>query len=454
MEPNTFRDKLYNHSERVPTASWERIEAALPPEKDKLRYPLFWFFLFASLLAGGTLMVLSSKWNQPASVPEPPQEQPTLSLNAHSNTVATSGSPNTAIPVSTDEHHSPYIDDNTHISTAFNETSASKAKQAGLNKSTRHAINTATPPAIHPGEHAMAHAEFKLTDSENANAESTNRSLVFVEPLSRANAALEHSSSISIEVAAPTDLSCYKFSKTGARLGWSLDLFAGPGWSPNSFEANNAESSVYRQARETTERNQYAWTAGARVNLHFRNGLKFSSGIQYDQVGDIFDYTDTLATQSTTRIDSFFSADGTFLYADTNRILVFGTLIKKIHNTYRFLDIPLLIGYELPLNRSLLFLHAGPVINVASSHEGQILDPMLHPRSITEGANNRLNAYKTKIGVSLYLGAGLLLPMTEQLSFLVEPRLTYRMKSITLDGYPLNEKRHNAALQLGLRYHL
>jgi hypothetical protein len=133
--------------------------------------------------------------------------------------------------------------------------------------------------------------------------------------------------------------------------------------------------------------------------------------------------------------------------------LIFGTLIKKIHNTYRRLDIPLLIGYEMPMGRSTLMLNIGPVINLTSSHKGQILDPMLHPRYITPGKPMAINAYKTSLGLSLYLSAGALFPLTDHISGLVEPRFLYRVKPVTVDSYALKEHRHYAGLNLGIRYH-
>lgn len=250
-----------------------------------------------------------------------------------------------------------------------------------------------------------------------------------------------------------TDIHCYKFSKNTGNLVWSADLYGGPGLSPRTLTDTGAESSVYTHARKATESSAYTWHAGGRVNLQLRNGLTFATGIEYTQAGDVFDYTDTLATQSTTRIDSFFAADGTFLYADTNRILVLGTLIKRVHNTYRYLDIPLLAGIEIPLKRSMLMVHAGPVFNIVSRQEGEILDPALHPRNIDSGRADRLPAYRSSLGLSLYIGGGILFPLTQNLSALVEPRLLYRINPVTLEGYPMTEKRHHAGLSLGLRYH-
>jgi len=251
------------------------------------------------------------------------------------------------------------------------------------------------------------------------------------------------------------DPNCYKFSGIAGNYYISIDGYIGPGISPRSFIAADSESSSYTLARETTESGQYAWSAGARLNLHLKRGLAFRLGLHYDQAGDVFDYTDTLATHSTTQIDSFFSADGTFLYSDTSRILVFGTLIKKIHNTYRHLDIPILASYEMALGRSsTLMFNLGPVFNLSASYEGQILDPMLHPRTITPGSQNELYAYKTSLGISVYIGAGVVFPLTDKLSGLVEPSYLYRIKPVTISSYPLEEHRHFATFNLGLRYFL
>jgi hypothetical protein len=248
------------------------------------------------------------------------------------------------------------------------------------------------------------------------------------------------------------DPNCYKFTGPGGKFALSADLLGGPGFSPKTYEDNSNDSN-YAEARKATESNQYAWSVGARINLHHRSGLTGRLGFIYTQAGDIFDYTDSLATQSTTRIDSFFAADGTFLYAETSQVLILGTLIKKIHNTYRYYDIPLILGYELPISRSNLMLNAGVVLNLTSSHEGQILDPMLHPRSITQGEPGSIDVYKTSLGLGIYLGAGVLFPLTDHLSGIVEPSLLYRLNPVTLDNYPLREHRHYAGLNVGLRYH-
>jgi len=98
-------------------------------------------------------------------------------------------------------------------------------------------------------------------------------------------------------------------------------------------------------------------------------------------------------------------------------------------------------------------LNMGPVLNLTTSVRGQILDPSLTPRHISEREPNHLKAYKNNLGLSFYLGAGALIPLNENFSALIEPRFLYRIKPVTIENYPLKEHRHFAGVNLGIRYH-
>ena len=107
----------------------------------------------------------------------------------------------------------------------------------------------------------------------------------------------------------------------------------------------------------------------------------------------------------------------------------------------------------MPLGRTTFMINAGPVLNLTSSYRGQILDPGLIPQHITPRASNHIEAYKTNLGMSLYLSAGALIPFSEAFSGLIEPRFLYRINPVTVDNYPLKEHRHYAGLNIGIRYH-
>ena len=463
---NIFKEKLYNHTVPVREGLWDAIEAQLPGKKEDRVFPLFWFTLFASTLIGGALMFGISH-NKQSTITLPANSNPVTVQNTSENLQA-NAEPSIVSEINTS---APSATTATSLTQSSGSTSSSSLKNINHNNSnsTNHTTgNITTAKSSTNRKHSIKGSNQNLAtqssslekfNAENATAlnpgsisgerNSVTTSFLSISELAVSSDAIAHREVTSHH----PDPNCYKFSGNTDKYALSADIFAGPGFSPRSFEDTAGESSIYADARKATEHSQYGWSAGGRVNLLFRNGFGARLGLTYTQVGDIFDYTDTLATQSTTRVDSFFASDGTFLYADTSRVLIFGTLIKKIHNTYRYLDIPLLASFELPLGRSLFMINAGPVFNLTSSHEGQILDPNLHPGSITPGDPGEIPVYKTSLGLSVYMGAGVVFPLTDHLSGLVEPSFLYRLKPVTLDSYPLKEHRHYASLNLGIRYH-
>ena len=458
---NMFREKLYHHTVPVRDGLWDAIEAQLPPEKKRKAFPLFWFTLFGTTLLGAAVMIGIFN-NKVSDQPLLEKHQTTPSLiasNSAETSIGTESSSSTHTSTSTStttttiNTSSPTIGSTSISKTSPPETRANKTIIIE-NTSRKKSLKNTTPSSKDHSRIKETPINLGSAAGKAAIAELSLLPNLQMEEISQdgASTLLTGAASSEISLVKP-DPNCYKFSGPGSKFAITADILGGPGFSPKSYEQNSSDDSVYADAREATENYQYAWSAGVRINLHHRSGIKGSLGFLYSQAGDVFDYTDSLATQSTTRIDSFFAADGTFLYEETSQVLILGTLIKKIHNTYKYVDIPLLVGYEMPMGRSSIMLHAGPVFNLTTTHEGQILDPMLHPRYITDGEPGAIDIYKTNLGMSLYFGAGMLFPLTDHLSWLVEPSLLYRLNPVTLDNYPLKEHRHYAGLNVGLRYH-
>lgn len=484
---NIFKQKLYQHTMPVREGLWDAIEAQLPPKKEQRIFPLFWLILFGTTVISGLLMLgifnqdLSSDThalspvassNQDAlsssvntSRPSPPateESTATTSEAIHSNTTPSAS----AYGISTENSSSSTVG-NDLINTPVKRGNKTQLKpesdnykiappaelEIGIKSTSSSQINqsAATHNRESAGTNDVHAADLHALDP----AERSSHHFVTVPflPQQELSVTTEESFLPALETFKP-DPNCYKFSGTSNKLIYSLDVFAGPGFSPKIFEQRDSETNMYADARNATEKHQYGWSTGLRLNLQHRSGFTGRIGLSFTQAGDIFDYTDSLATQSTTRIDSFFAADGTFLYTETSQVLILGTLIKKIHNTYRYLDVPLIIGYEMPIGRATFLVNAGPVFNISSSHQGQILDPSLHPRSIKEGDPGAISVYKSNIGLSLYLGAGYLFPISNHFSGLIEPTFIYRLSPVTLASYPLQEHRHYAGLNLGIRYHI
>ncbi len=471
-DQNYFKEKLFNHTAEVPDELWQKIESQLPANKK--RFPIFWFTLAVGTVLTAAMILWYPNRNE-KTTPEKPTIEEKTDTGATAVSYPTGNQNITGNEVLTSEKSTSSNASSTSITTSSNSTSSTPTNSISENNSRSSSSvppslskrnsdkrykTTNTLPSLSGNTHggsASGNEYAAVPSSFDAVGESYSASLrseVNIEALQSSDITLitDEEDLITISGIRP-DPSCYKFTGESTISPLSLDVFGGPGISPRSFQDAAGELAFYKEARESTEARQYAFSVGARVNYNLKQGYALRVGVLYQQNGDLFDYTDSLATQTTTRVDSFFAADGTFLYADTSRVLILGTLIKKIHNRYTHIDVPLIFSYELPLGRSTIMLNAGPVINLTSSYKGQMLDPGLVPRHFTSGEQNAIKVYKNNLGLSLYLGAGLLLPINEHFSALVEPRFLYRINPVTLDGYPLEEHRHYAGLNVGLRYH-
>lgn len=476
-EANPFKEKLFNHTIPVSDGLWSRIEAELPASPERKRLPLFLIaFTMLLMVAAGTIFWFAVN-NPTIKEQQTPQHNKTIPAEQKPATTPTTlpeASPPTSDVIKPSELN--YTEESIAVFSASKfkhdqpisgNISTNQKHNSNLKSATGVAAkfqNNITSPLNNNSNQthdrtnsANALNVINVEDVTFANNSFSNRYILYSQFISslpfQEIKLLNSLQSLNDLLSIKPDPSCYKFTGQEGKSNLSIDLFAGPGISPRSFKNTSAESTLYATARNETETSRYAWSAGGRVNLKLNNELAVRLGVTYDQTGDVFDYTDTLATKQSTTIDSFFAADGTFQYAETRTILIFGTLIKKIHNRYHHLDIPLLASYELPMGRGTLMLNMGPVINLMTSYRGQILDSSLAPQHITPGEPNALKAYKNYVGLSLYLGVGALIPVNENISALIEPRFMYRINPVTTDEYPLKEYRHFGGVNLGIRYH-
>lgn len=466
----TFKDKLYDYTLPVDEKNWKAIESRLPRQKDNRPFPFFWLFLFTGVVAGALLMTRLSASSRQSNTPD----LDTANTEAVEQSISSASS---SLPFSTHEQvshdlNSTLYESATVTTTSLNHSSSdtkistetvighirsSSSQEVSMKSTSVPKSVTGLSSNISIEKAAPNAGELELR-MQQISASSASHTFAMLDMLPSLEPTGISSSNISPDMEVSPDDECYsyRYGNVATGVAFSIDLLAGPGFSPRSFITTGGESDIYANARNNTEFHQYAFSTGARVNLHLSNGFAARTGFIYHQTGDIFDYKDSLATQTTTRIDSFFAADGTFLYAESVTVVIPGTLVKRIHNTYRQIDIPLLVGYEMPWGKAMLMINAGPVFNLANFHRGQVLDPSLHPRHIAPGGHpaNQVKMYKSNLGLSLYFGAGGIFPLSKKVYAVVEPRFLYRLKPVTLNGFQLQERRHFAGVNFGLQFHL
>ncbi len=433
-DQNLFKEKLYNYTLPVKEDIWKHVEANLPAKRRRL--PFLWIALASFLFIGASALGVTLL-HKPLISATPTENKSFEEIK------------NTSTPVA----------ENIITSSASEPTKneSNTSKKLNTTTNTTHKIKQRIPhqkSLSHTSNLEQSFSSDAMQFVSSGETDSRRNEMGVVNSLRTLDLNSLSLEAVNYKMAKiKPDPSCYRFRGKNGKNTLSFDVFGTPGFAPRSFESTDSESSLYADARNKTENSQYAWGAGARINLNLQQGFSVRLGLLYEQLGDKFDYTDPKAFVKRQQIDSFFSANGTFLFSDTSYVLVFGTLIKKIHNRYTHLDIPLLLSYELPMGRATLMINAGPVLNLTSSQRGQILDSTLNPVHITAGEPDELKAYKNNLGLSIYIGAGALFPLTDNISALIEPRLLYRINPVTLDTYALKEHRSFAGLNLGIRYH-
>lgn len=282
------------------------------------------------------------------------------------------------------------------------------------------------------------------------------RSMTIVSRLSESQniTALDHSFSKQSQIGIfKPDANCFKFSNRH-QSNFTFDVYAGPGYALRTMTSREEDVSNYISAREQTESFKYMFTAGVRINLMMNNGLALRTGAHYTQIGEKFDYVDS----SSIRV--IWISDTTFIGMDTiinppMQVIQPGTTVKNIHNRYHSMDIPILLGYDLPLGRMQAGITAGAIVNISAWQRGQFLDPSLEPAFInTDNPVEYFPAYKTTLGLGLYLGASLAVPVTDHIWLFGEPYALHRFDPVTFDDYSIKQTNTNFGINFGLKFKL
>ena len=320
-EDNPFKEKLYHHTVPVRDELWNRIESHLPEKVDKKRFPFFWV-TFASILvmAGAILFWPKTK---PATDPKPPiqeiQKEKETPVTQPVESPVDVSSPLEAAPYSSDvevntTYHIPSDAGITAITASktsaihqsqntFNTTPGSKipsltdASQSSNPGSTKLNMNSVPATIGSPPEFSYQTEEGNQITSSNpilSQEQFTQRTVTHpgsIKSLPMATLSAEEEMetpdadivvSQEIDKIKP-DPTCYKFTKKESKSNLSFDIFGGHGFSPRSFQSTGLESAIYAQARETTERNQYSWSAGGRINLNLNREFAVRAGLMYEQ---------------------------------------------------------------------------------------------------------------------------------------------------------------------------
>lgn len=224
-----------------------------------------------------------------------------------------------------------------------------------------------------------------------------------------------------------------------------IDGYYAPELASRSFSADKISDLAYAEKRSATEKAIMSYTIGLRASVVFPSGIAVRSGLQFSNNTERFDYIKETQIITIERKDK----DG--------NVIGFETIEKEImdqsYNHYKYVDIPIIIGYEKELKDFILSLNTGLGINISSSQSGKIYQSDL--KSIynvgNQGEGNTV-LYKNHAGISWIGSIGLNYKYNDKIMLMLEPSARYYLKSITDEAYPLRQKYLFMGLNIGLRY--
>ncbi|MEL6804326.1 MAG: hypothetical protein AAFO91_11175, partial [Bacteroidota bacterium] len=203
---------------------------------------------------------------------------------------------------------------------------------------------------------------------------------------------------------------------------FELELSLGPAYANQILKAS---SEVFRpdlDAREVSEFPHLSYSGVARLRYRLRNGFSVSGGIGYTALRNRLEYEmprqgeDALLVEST--------------------------------NSSSLMELPIMLGYELPGEKVKLGISAGPVINLLSSANGSYLSS----ESMMPIEFNEAGVYNSTAGIAWRINLSTSYPIGQSgTRLLVEPTFSHYPKSFTSDAYPISERYWMAGLQLGIR---
>jgi len=200
--------------------------------------------------------------------------------------------------------------------------------------------------------------------------------------------------------------------------------------------------------------NTFSFDAGLGYQLN--DNLFLQAGLSYNQINVKFQLIEEgkSRNQTITIIDTIFGTNGEIIDIEMNTFInqESGTKETVVLNKHKQFDLPISLGYRLPISRRFNFMISGGLaLNLRTNSSGLILDSNNKPIDIAENNLDR-NLFSTKVGIS-YTGAFKF--ETEILNDLYINAgidLRYYSGAFNSNENPIDQKYLSVGLGTGMRY--
>jgi hypothetical protein len=222
------------------------------------------------------------------------------------------------------------------------------------------------------------------------------------------------------------------------------EIFTSPQYAKRALTlSDRADQENYLALRDSVENPYWAFDAGLHLGIHHKSGFSLKTGVLYQQINEIFEYK--IADYEL----KIYNPDGTLKGTQL------GERYAKTYNRYRFVSVPLLIGYEFRTPRKgqkwSFGAHAGASLNIFTHYKGSII-PSNDFKTLATFTNGKasIEPFKNNIGVMLHADVTVYRKLSDRTKLFIAPKYTKIMKPITVENYPLQQRYDIFGITVGL----
>lgn len=256
-----------------------------------------------------------------------------------------------------------------------------------------------------------------------------------------------HSRNIRNVVICPSD-------KKMRNTNWDIEAFASPADFTFKTVTNNTATQEFLNRKDSSEKMKLGFSAGFRIVKPITDNFSVKTGLQYTQANEQFTYRTENEVKTTTVITvrNITLANGSIItVSDTSILQQIGYKTNSVNNSYKTIDVPVLLGYEFGNEDWRFGINTGVLFNITTWNKGVTLDSSLLPQSFSKESNL---IYKNNIGLGLYAGFSFTKRINYNTLVFAEPYIRYNLSNMTTASSTFNQRFTVGGLAVGLRFNL
>ncbi|WP_367391206.1 hypothetical protein [Lewinella sp. LCG006] len=240
---------------------------------------------------------------------------------------------------------------------------------------------------------------------------------------------------------------CARFANPYFRL--DLEVLGGPAYAHQILQAKTPESIDHLNKRKESESSGLSHSSGFRLAASSNVGLSLRTGVMYSEINDRF----TFEVGSEMRVSTLFGPNGEVIGVDTTYLEAYE---EQHRNQLKFIEVPLLMGYEQQWGKFRVGVNAGAYLNLYFGAKGTIYSPATEePTKFgQQGDRDVIPIFEQRATAAWYAGMSIAYNLHSRYSLIAEPYFKSYPRALSTSEYDLRQNYWMTGLQLGMRMRL